>query len=464
MDQNHLQSIPYKDIIKTLPDTVKGSVSPPDAVSGQTTVILDDDPTGCQTVYDVAVSFSWKVEDLIGYFREKCRLLFILTNSRSMSAKEAELTYREIMQNLVKAKQSTGQELVVISRSDSTLRGHYPLELDVISSFLPSGPYMHCLIPAFFSGGRYTLNDIHYVREDDLLVPAAETPFAKDRAFGFYSSDLKQYIEEKQDGRIQSDQVLSFSIHDLRLKGPDFVTEKLLSSDQPACIVNAADHADLDVFAAGARDAIGKGKKLLFRTAASFINSFAGIPEKKPLDRNRLRSDRHQGGLIMVGSYVEKSTRQLNMLLDQGDSESIEVNVNRLISDEAVEEIWRVSLRMNQLIHEGKNVVIFTSRELVSEGRGEQNLDIGKRVSDALVKIVNNLEGLPSFFVAKGGITSHDIATRGLGISTARVIGQALPGLPVIETPRLPGMKYIIFPGNVGNDGSLLELYNKLKQ
>jgi uncharacterized protein YgbK (DUF1537 family) len=139
------------------------------------------------------------------------------------------------------------------------------------------------------------------------------------------------------------------------------------------------------------------------------------------------------------------------------------VNVDRLIFADPQEEIQRVSERVNQLLQEGRNVVILTSRELISSGKGEQNLDIGKRVSDSLVQVIKKLKSVPSFLVTKGGITSHEIAARGLEISRAKVIGQALPGVPVLETPELPGMKYIIFPGNVGTDRSLLELYNKLK-
>ena len=58
----------------------------------------------------------------------------------------------------------------------------------------------------------------------------------------------------------------------------------------------------------------------------------------------------------------------------------------------------------------------------------------------------------------KGGITSSDVGTKALAVKKARVLGQIQPGIPVWQTgaeSRFPGTPYVIFPGNVGEDGTL---------
>jgi uncharacterized protein YgbK (DUF1537 family) len=83
------------------------------------------------------------------------------------------------------------------------------------------------------------------------------------------------------------------------------------------------------------------------------------------------------------------------------------------------------------------------------------------KIEGFLVQVVRNLPYQPAYIVAKGGITSHDILTQGLEIESARVLGQVLPGVPVLMTgksARFPEIPYVIFPGNVGHESSLSEL------
>ena len=96
---------------------------------------------------------------------------------------------------------SGGIDFVVVSRSDSTLRGHFPAETDALGRTLASGgnqtpPVL--LVPYFEAGGRYTVNDVHYVAEGEELVPAAETPFARDAAFGYRNSNLRAWVEARR--------------------------------------------------------------------------------------------------------------------------------------------------------------------------------------------------------------------------------------------------------------------------
>lgn len=456
--------VSFEHIARNLPPEYDREINMHGACLDHTFVVLDDDPTGCQTVHDVPVLFCWDIATLTHYLSGQTRMLFILVNTRSLQEEEAVEIISEVMRNLRTASLSAGRKFIVISRSDSTLRGHYPAEVDAIERQLGDGNYMHCLVPAFFPGGRYTCNDIHYVREADRLIPAAETPFAADKTFGYTHSQLDRYVEEKTRGHVTAGQVLSFSISGIREKGPDWVKETLIHSAAPVCFVNAMAQSDLDVFAAGAWEAILEGKKMIFRTGASFLNSIGCIPLKSPLERSGLRSTSSNGGLIIVGSHIPKTSAQLVPLLESPAVVSLELPVREILTSARGRIIAALAGRVDQLIKGGKHVLVHTSRELVHGVRAKTDLQIGQQVSSALVELVSALEASPSFIIAKGGITSHDIASKGLRIERSTVIGQAMPGVPVLVPDGRPDLKYIIFPGNVGDDRALFNLFMKLIQ
>ena len=263
-------------------------------------MVLDDDPTGTQTVHDVPVLTVWDVDTLRAELAQPGPCFYILTNSRSLRRMPRGSVNREIARNLREAvwrnegftsepdhsRQLCCRAFTLISRSDSTLRGHYPLETDVLAEEL--GPFdATILIPYFEAGGRYTMGDVHYVAEGDVLVPAAETPFARDAAFGYRSSNLRDYVEEKTAGRVKAAEVASITLDDLRRGGPATVTKKLLSLPaNSVCIVNAAAPRDLEVFVAGLAEAEARGSRYLFRTAAQFVAARLGL-EPRPLWKPR---------------------------------------------------------------------------------------------------------------------------------------------------------------------------------
>ncbi len=455
----------YKEIFSAQHAEYSGNLDPVSFSGSRTIVILDDDPTGCQTVQDVPVLTRWDEPLLEEKFHQKVPVFFILTNTRSMVAGEAIRLTREVTENLKKASDNAGRDFLVISRSDSTLRGHFPEETDTIAAGLDMEDALRCLIPAFFQGGRFTLNDIHYVLENDKLIPAAETPFANDLVFGFRSSDLSGYVEEKTGGRIPKARVLSFSLEELRTAGPVHIKEKLLATDKPVCFVNAISQRDLDVFARGAWMAIGEGKKIIFRTAASFINSIAEIPLSPLLVKDDLITGTSQGSLFIVGSHVPKSSQQLAHLLKQKGITSIELNVEELLKRKGRDYISSLAGRLSSLIATGENTVLYTSRKLISGRESSENLQIGNRVSAALADVIDQIDSQPRYILCKGGITSHVVACDGLGIREAIVSGQILPGVPVWrvkEGKKFNNMPLIIFPGNVGTETSLTEIYQKL--
>ena len=431
---------------------------------GAILVVLDDDPTGTQTVHDIPVLTSWAVEELRNEFTGPGSCFYLLTNSRSLPVEAASQLNREIASNLQAA--SGGRPFTVVSRSDSTLRGHFPAETDILSEEL--GPFdATFLIPYFEAGGRYTIHNIHYVAEGDQLVPCAETPFAKDTVFGYRSSNLREWVAEKTRGRVAPEQVASISLSDLREGGPDIVATRLRALPQGAwCIVNAAAPSDLDGFIAGLQTVEQEGRRYLFRTGAQFVSARLGLEPRKLLEGDELAAPDGIGGLTIVGSYVPKTTAQLNHLLGHTDVAAIELDVPSLMNEQQGQRLIEASVaQAEDLLRQHRDVVIHTSRHLVTGKDAREDLEIGSKVSATLVGWLRRLQTKPRYLIAKGGITSSDLATRGLSVKRAVVAGQILPGVPVwrlSSETKFPGLPYIVFPGNVGGTEALTNAIQKL--
>src|SRR5215216_2291272 len=442
--------------------------------SGTRVIVLDDDPTGVQSVHGVPVLTTWAVEDLRWALEQTSPTFYILTNSRSLAEEEAIALNQEIARNLSEA--APGTDFDIVSRSDSTLRGHYPAETDALAEALRErgrGPDGLIVCPAFFEAGRITVDDVHWVRQDGELVPAGQTEFASDHSFGYRASDLKAWVEEKTGGRIKASEVLSVGLADLREGGPERVLELLeeASGGRPV-VINAASYADLEVFVLGLLAAEEEGKRFLYRTGPSFVRTRGGITEPKilgPEDLYRKRPKEGRG-LVLVGSYVPTTTRQLEAALALDGIWGVEVSVRRILEPGSREdELGRVVEEVNRSLASSE-VVVYTSRELVTADPGLSNFEIGASVSGALVEVMRRVDrSLPlSFVVAKGGITSSDIATKGLEVRRAEVAGPLLPPgiVPVWILPDendFPGLPYVIFPGNVGGPDSLARAIEVLR-
>lgn len=435
--------------------------------SGRKVVVVDDDPTGTQTVHGIPVLTEWSVESLRTELANELPCFYILTNSRSLPLPGAQALNHEIAYHLREAAREAQRDFVIVSRSDSTLRGHFPGEVDALARALGQAFDGWLIVPFFLEGGRYTIGDVHYVAEGDTLVPAAETPFASDRAFGYRSSNLREWIEEKTGGRVRADQVAVISIGDLRVGGPSRVAEKLMAlSRGQMCIVNGASYRDMEVFADGLLSAEANGKRFLYRTAASFVRVRAGIAPRPLLNRAELQLPQYGGGLVIVGSYVPKTTAQVEALLGQTLIVGIEISAQALLDTRRENEIERVASGASGALRRNQDVVIYTSRQLVSANDPEASLSMGQRISEGLIEVLRRIDVTPRYLVAKGGITSSDVATKGLNVRRAMIRGQVLPGVPVWhlgDESRYPGLNYIVFPGNVGTPNSLAEIINRFK-
>jgi uncharacterized protein YgbK (DUF1537 family) len=460
----------YADTIQSLPSEYPEKLTEKNREafldSGLTIIVLDDDPTGTQTIYDVPVLTTWGEKEIETELQAGTPLFFILTNSRSLFAEAANRLAYEIGRNIRSASEKTGRKTLVISRGDSTLRGHYPNEVDTLGEGLGIKNAPQILIPAFFQGGRITIDDVHYVRDGENLIPTGETPFAQDSSFGYRSSNLKDYVEEKTKGRIKASQVVSISLDEIRKDGPEKIatTIKALQNSQ-ACIVNAATQSDLDVFTAGFYSATKKEfKPVLFRTAASIIPSLAGLPVKLPMERDQIETT-GKGGLVAVGSYVPMTSKQLDYLKKHLPVDYIEIQAKKLLDESDFNtETNRVSEKINANLKNNRVVVMYTSREIIKGKTADESLQIVNRVSAGVVAAVRGIKVRPRFFIAKGGITSSDILTKSFHVKKAKVLGQIIPGVPVWQLndcKPFPGLIYMPFPGNLGGDDAIYKAIQK---
>ena len=347
-----------------------------------------------------------------------------------MTRKDAERVTREAMEMVVKVNQDYGYRLIIVSRSDSCLRGHFPLETDVMRQCLVSHGYAVApktpFCPAFIEAGRVTIDGVHYMRDGERLIPVSETEFARDNVFAYHTSVLRDYIQEK--GANPDDYI----------------------------IVNAQGYDELCAFATTVLSG-SPAESIVIRSSSSLPKAISGISDQPLLDRSILKQA--GVGCFIVGSHVKKTTQQLEHLLQQEGTCAIEVDVQRILDDAPL--LMSETLdTIQQLVDMGLTPVVYTSRQEIRLDDANQRQHLGQQVSDFLVDIVYRLPFTPAYLVGKGGITSHDILTKGLGIKSARVLGQIINSVPCVMAEKFP---YIIFPGNVGNEQSLSEVFNKLK-
>ena len=433
-------------------------------------VVLDDDPTGVQTVHDLSVYTDWSPESIRSGFAEKAKAFYILTNSRGMTVPETTAAHREIGERVAQVSAETGTPYLLLSRSDSTLRGHYPLETELLrQSAEAAGKTVdgEILCPFFRDGGRFTIGGVHYVRQGSELVPAAETEFARDKTFGYTHSRLPEYIEEKTGGAYPASGVTCIRLEDLRACRYDAVTAQLtaVSGFGKVC-VDAVDDGDLKVFAVSLYRALAQGKNFLFRTAAGLVKVLAGVSDRPLLTRRELigPAAAGRGGIVVVGSHTQKTSDQLAELLQLQGTVPIEFNSDLVLEGDAAldAEVDRCVAAEEAAIRQGRTAVCYTRRKLleVPGDTKESALVRSVKISDGVQRLVGRLREAPAFVVAKGGITSSDVGVKALQVRRADVAGQIRPGIPVWRLgaeSRFPGIPYVIFPGNVGEVSTLRE-------
>jgi len=278
---------------------------------------------------------------------------------------------------------------------------------------------------------------------------------------------LPDYVEEKTQGRIRAEQVERFLLADVR----SGTLDRLLKLHDNQCVVvDAETQADLNQFAADVLAAAEQGKRFLFRSAASLLTALADLPPQ-PIAAEQMATytRNRQPGAVIVGSHVRKTTEQLEGLLAAADTVAIEVDVSPLLKDSVDQHnqlLDRILDRVHQAYRDHKTPVIFTSRQELTFTDAQTRLNFGVAVSALLMDIVRGLPSDLGFLISKGGITSNDVLSSGLALTSARLLGQILPGVSVVRTPsdhpQFPDLPVVLFPGNVGDRDALAAAYLRL--
>ncbi len=445
--------------------------------SGRVLIVLDDDPTGTQSVADLPVLMTWTRQSFDWALQQGRPAVYVMTNSRSLPPDEAAERNREVARSALAAAAEAGVPVSFVSRSDSTLRGHFPLETDVLAEEVRAATGTAVdgvvVVPAFGDAGRVTVGGVHYAGADDAYVPVGESEFARDATFGYASSDLRQWVQEKSEGRIVAADVAHVDLTVLRCDHDGVVNLLRSLHDGQPMVVDIVTENDLRLLALAILDAEEAGSHLIFRVGPPFARALIGQPPHPPLEAADLTAIRAgglaedaRGGLIVVGSHVELTTRQLDALMARRSPARIELDVHRVLADDADHYLDEVAADAVGVLADA-DVVVSTSRTLVTAADKAESLAIARRVSTAVVEVVARVLAArpPRFVVAKGGITSSDVAARGLGIERAMVRGPMLPGLVSLWEPvggRARGIPYVVFAGNVGGPDSLADVVDKL--
>ncbi|MGI6568824.1 MAG: nucleotide-binding domain containing protein [Erysipelotrichaceae bacterium] len=208
-------------------------------------------------------------------------------------------------------------------------------------------------------------------------------------------------------------------------------------------------------------------KKYIFRCAASLVKVLGHIKDQPYLTKEQCVID-GKGGIVIVGSHVNKTTSQLNYLKEKKeDLIWIEFDQHKILINELNKETIRVADELTKHLNQDKTVVVATRRERVDfpDDNPEKQLEMANEISNALTGVLSKVNIKPKFIITKGGITSSDGLTKGLNVSKALVLGQIIQNVGVIKC--LDGSKFInlpvvIFPGNVGDETSLFEVLSIL--
>ena len=434
-------------------------------------LILDDDPTGSQCVAGIDVAFDLDPAIPVGVLEQPGSACFVLTNTRALDEQEAVALNRRVLAGVLDGG-VPASGLHVVSRSDSTLRGHVIAEPVAIADELAARGIdvdAFVLCPAMLEAGRFTEGDVHYATVDGEAVEVAETDFARDATFGFTSSDLRAFLEERSGGAVRAADVLSVSLEDIRA-GAGRVREILSAArDRRWVVVNAAEYTDLEVVAEAMALLEAEGRTFVTRCAPSFVRPLVGQQGARVVDPDSITipEGRLDHGLVVVGSHVGLTTTQLRAVQQRGTLAEVEIHVPSVLDERREQHLAGVAAQVAETLR-SSDCVVFTSRDLVRTDDPAESLAIARSVSDAVVEVVRRVRAAkPAWVVAKGGITSHEVAENGLGIRRARVEGQFWPGQVSLfsaqEAPdEVMGAPYVVFPGNVGGEQALADVVDVL--
>jgi uncharacterized protein YgbK (DUF1537 family) len=404
-------------------------------------VVLDDDPTGTQSATGVTVLLDSSADILTEALRDNDSV-YVQTNSRAISEADAVALVSRVRSDALEAAARLQDEVRFVLRGDSTLRGHVFAESETFAS----DQSIMIFVPAFPDGGRTTVDGMHLVRIDGRQVPADQTEYAADPVFPFAHSRLDEYVAEKSNR------------HGILVPLRDVHRGALVEvlRDAPAGSVvlpDVSDNADIAIIAEAISAAQLAGRDIVVRCAAPLAAALAGVASKSLLPTPLLAEPRPT--LLVCGSHTMGATHQLASVIDIW-GEPIAVDTESALLDSATAGDAVAAAASLQLNERGL-AIIMSERTRLS---AHNTLEHGQRVMEALTTAVHTIAPEVSVVIAKGGITSADVARIGLGARTARVLGQILPGVSVWELQTFDGREilYVVVPGNVGEADTLTKV------
>jgi uncharacterized protein YgbK (DUF1537 family) len=416
-------------------------------------VVLDDDPTGVQTLAGIRVLLAWDREELLTALEGR-RSVHLITNSRALAPAAAGVLVAGLAEGVVESV--PGATLVL--RGDSTLRGHLREEYEALrKTTAPDTWPVLLLVPALPSAGRVTRDGVHRIEGDAGSVPLDLTEYARDGVFSYSTSRLLDWSEERSGGLFPAADGREIHLDELHREGPTVVAEalcELAANGRPAVLApDAVTVDDLEAIAEGYESATRAGARVLIRCAPAFAGVLAGTTALGLVEPPRAGDD---GVLLVCGSYVPTTTRQLDALAAARAGCVIEVDADAIAGPNAEVEIARAAEAAAAMIRQERFAAIATPRT-----RSEQTstLEAGERVAAGLARVAGLVEPRPSVIVAKGGITSAVTLRAGFGVDVADVVGPVLPGVSLWRaTAGGRPLDYLVVPGNVGDDDLLVRL------
>lgn len=441
--------------------------------SARQLVVLDDHPSGSQSMAGVPVLYAWAEDDIESALAMEAEAVFIVTGSRALSASAAEDRYLEVIFAVLAVARRTGRAIDFVLRADSSLRGHFPLDVQILHNAVDNFTGVELdgviMVPAFPQAGRITVRSVHHVFDGaGNFVPVGETRFARDPRFPYSSSDLREWVAERTRGRYPADSVIAITL-DMVRTSPDAVASELRRARHGTpIVVDAVTEEDLRCIAIAALRA---GMRFAYRVGSPFVRAMLGQPVHEPLspaDVEELRVVAGvagvQTGLVVVGAPLALTRRQLRVLRQRRGPHEVQLVVPALLDHRREAHIDAVVAEAIAELAHGNVVVRLGEMPVETEAKGDFSIDarIGRAVNEVVYQIA---KACPlKFVVARGGsIVAH--VAQGLGVRRAIACGPLLEGIVALWQPlsgRIAGVPFAVHAGGVGDDDALADVVDIL--
>lgn len=438
-------------------------------------VVIDDHPTGSQSMVDVPILAAWSQDQIAWAMDNDRRIFYIVTNTRAMDAKAAENRMLEVTSAVLDAAKERGKSVVFLIRSDSSLRGHFPLDTDIAVNLFENSTAQRVdgvvIVPAFPEAGRITVGGVHYVEQwPGDYVPVAETRFAKEPRFPFTHSDLAGWVAERSRGRFSAQHVTTIPLDVVRT-GPEAVAAMLVNvrHGEPI-VVDAVVEEDLRSVAIGLHLARAEGKRFVCRSAPPFVRALVGQEIARPLSVEDIQAIQAESeipegpGLIVVGTPNPLTRRQVRALEARRPIREVSIAAPALLDSRREGHVEQVIQSAVDGLAHGNVMVRLAQMEVDTEAKGDFSLDprIGRAINEICYQIAKRAK--LSFVVARGGSVVQYVA-QALGVRRSIVRGPMLDGIVSLWQPlvgQIAGVPFVVYAGGVGNDESLADVVDLL--